>query len=102
MLFVNSGIKKEFQSQIANAIAVKKENVPCLMLIFNDEENGNGLKKFRWDGDLNTLTVDDIEMFISDWEADILTPILKSEKPPFSQFGPVYTLVGTTHDEFAY
>ena len=53
-----------------------------LMLMFNDEENSNGLKKYKWDGDLNTITVDDIQIFIDEWEADILTPILKSQKPP--------------------
>jgi hypothetical protein len=49
-----------------------------LMLMFNDEEHSNGLKKYRWEGDLNTITVDDIQIFIDEWEADILTPILKS------------------------
>jgi hypothetical protein len=60
MLFVTSGLLDEWQSNIASSFGIGKEQVPMLMLMFNDEENSNGLKKYKWDGDLNTITVDDI------------------------------------------
>jgi hypothetical protein len=73
-----------------------------ILLMFNDDERQGGTHRFKWEGDLNTITVEDIEMFIQDWEADILEPILKSQKPPEKQEEIVQVLVGTTHDAFAY
>jgi hypothetical protein len=53
-----------------------------LMIVSSNEEEGSGRKRYKYEGDLNTLTKSDIESFIFDWEADVLEPILKSQKPP--------------------
>lgn len=51
------------------------------MLVNHNEEEGSK-SRYKFEGDLNTLTVRDIESFMFDWEAGILEPILKSQKPP--------------------
>ena len=67
---------------MTQSFGVKRDDVPLLMLIVNDEENDRGLMKYKWDGDLSSMTIDDVETFIDDWEADNVTPILKSQEPP--------------------
>ena len=79
VLFVTSGITDDFQKPIiTNSFGVQKGDVPRLMLIVNDEENDRGLMKYKYDGDIATMTVDDIELFLDDWEADIIPPVLKT------------------------
>lgn len=39
MLFVTSGLSDEWQANIATSFGIGKEQVPMLLLMFNDEEN---------------------------------------------------------------
>ena len=103
-MFVTTGYGAgEWQDNIIKHIGLKKEMFPALIIMQNNEETTSGKKRFKYEGSLGTLTVQDVETFIDDWAADILPPLLKSEKPPKDPLdGNVHVLVGTTHDEFAY
>jgi len=76
--------------------------MPLLMILTHNEEAKTGNYRYKFEGNLDTLTVKDIERFINDWEADAIPQMLKSQKPPASQDTTAFALVGTTHDEFAY
>lgn len=53
-----------------------------LMIVHNNEEAKSGTMRYRYKGDLDSLSVQDIQSFISDWESNWLEPILKSQPVP--------------------
>jgi len=78
ILFVTSGVTDGIQSRLAEFIGVEKGDLPSMRLIAPEES----MLKFVWEGDVNALTGDDIQKFVSDFKAGNLQPHLKSEDIP--------------------
>lgn len=56
------------------------------------------MKKFVYDGDISSITVDSLRNFISDFKDSKLEAFLKSEPVPETQEGPVTVVVGKTFE----
>lgn len=52
------------------------------------------MKKFSYEGDVKSLTVDSLKSFIEDFKSGKLAPFLKSEAIPESNDEPVKVIVG--------
>jgi len=57
------------------------------------EPSEENVRKFKFDGDIEKMTVDDISKFVNDFNAGKLTPFLKSEAIPEDNSGPVKVVV---------
>lgn len=95
LLYVHSGIKDGIQSRLADFVGVEDKDLPRLMIIAFAEE---GVDKYVFDGDVNSLTNDDVEKFVTRFEKGELTKFLKSEPVPETQEGPVHVVVGKSFD----
>lgn len=56
------------------------------------------MRKFIYNGQLSTLSVNSIKEFVQDFKAGVLRPSLKSEPEPAND-GPLTVIVGTTFDK---
>lgn len=56
------------------------------------------MRKFIYNGQLSTLSVNSIKEFVQDFKAGVLRPHLKSEPEPTND-GPLTVIVGTTFDK---
>jgi len=91
ILYAHSGVKDGIQQRLAEFVGVESSDLPRLMVIgFNQE----GVDKFVYDGDINALTADDVDKFITRYQNGELTKFLKSEEIPETQEGPVTVVVG--------
>lgn len=89
--FATSGVTSGIQQRLAEFVGVTKENLPRLMIVgFNDE----GVDKFIFDGDMNSLTEEDVDKFVTRFGKGELSKFLKSEDEPETQEGPVTVIVG--------
>ena len=79
------------QQKLADYIGVDAKAAPTIRVIrFGDDD----IEKFRYEGNLNELTVDGISNFIDQFKAGSLKPFLKSEVIPEPNNGPVKVVVG--------
>lgn len=101
MVYVTTGISGPAEN-FGKTLGIFKADMPILMILTHNDEAKTGNFRYRYEGNLDTLTVADVDGFINDWEADVIPQMLKSEKPPASQETIAHALVGTTHDEYAY
>uniref|UniRef100_A0A7S3SXQ9 protein disulfide-isomerase n=1 Tax=Strombidinopsis acuminata TaxID=141414 RepID=A0A7S3SXQ9_9SPIT len=96
VLFVTSGATDGIQAKLAEFVGVSKDMLPTLRLI---EPTDAGIKKFRYDNDINALNVEALGAWVDDFKAGKLSPFLKSEDVPEVQDGPVQVIVGKNFDQ---
>lgn len=94
ILFVVSGTENGIQQRLAEFVGVDAAATPTLRLLAPGEE----MRKFVYNGQISTITVNSIKEFIQDFKAGILKPNLKSEPEPVND-GPLTVIVGTTYDK---
>jgi protein disulfide-isomerase A1 len=91
ILYVHSGIKSAMHTKLAEFLGVTEEDLPLLMIIgFNKE----GVDKFRWEGDISTLSVDDLDKFVTQFEEGALKKFMKTEEIPEKDDEHVKIIVG--------
>jgi protein disulfide-isomerase A1 len=91
ILYAYSGVTDGIQQRLAEFVGVETTDMPRLMIVgFNAE----GVDKFVYDGDINALSSDDVEKFVTKYQNGDLTKYLKSEEVPETQEGPVTVVVG--------
>ena len=91
IFFAHSGVKDGIQQRLAEFTGVTADNLPRLMIVgFNPA----GIDKYVFDGDLTSLTADDVEKFVQQFEAGELKKFLKSEEVPTEDDGAVKVVVG--------
>jgi protein disulfide isomerase len=88
MLFSYSGVSEGIQERLAEFVGVTAADLPTLRALQPAD-----MKKFMWDGDLKSLTVDGVGKWIDDVVAGRAAAHLKSEEPPAEQ-GDVTVIVG--------
>lgn len=94
ILFVHSGIKEGIQTRLAEFVGVTDADLPRLMIVgFNEA----GIDKFRWEGDISTLTAADLDKFVTQFEGGQLKKFLKTEEIPESDDGHVKIIVGKNY-----
>jgi len=87
-----AGSNEPMDQRLMDYVSVEPEELPTVRLVANPMAS---MTKYKLEGELKEAS---IMAFVSDFEAQRLKPHLKSEEPPNSQTGPVYTLVGSTFD----
>jgi len=63
------------------------------------EPTEDNVRKFKFDGDVEKMTVDDITKFVADFNDGKLTPFQKSEAIPEDNSGPVKVVVGHSFED---
>jgi len=96
VLFSYSGVSDGIQEQLAEFIGVTAEDLPTILIIDPADEN---VRKFKYEGDVEKLTVEDVRKFVGDFTDGKLKPFLKSEAVPESNDGPVTVVVGHSFEE---
>jgi protein disulfide-isomerase A1 len=96
MLFVYSDVEEGMQARLADYLSIENNNLPALRIL--DPANKD-LKKYIYYGDLESLSVEDIRSFISDFNAGKLKPFFKSDRPPKDTTKPLKLVVGSTHKD---
>lgn len=96
ILFAHSGVTEGIQEQLGEFIGVTADDLPTLRILAPTEES---IKKFKWEGDVSALTVDDVKQFVADFKADKLSAFLKSEKAPENNDGPVKIVVSSQFND---
>ncbi len=82
---------------MAEFVGTTEEDLPRLLTLgFNEA----GIDKFVYDGDLATLTVEDVEKFLTQYESGELSKFLKSEDVPETNDEAVKVVVGKTFNDF--
>jgi len=97
LLFAYSGVVESYQKEIAHLSGVNRKNLPKLR-VFNPLSNG--VLKYRYEGDVNEMEVEDVVEFIQDYKRGVLKPFYRSLKPPAVNDGPIKIVVGKTYPEF--
>jgi len=93
ILFVTSGTEEGIQQRLAEFIGVDAAATPTIRLLSPGEE----MKKFVFPGSIDSVSVNALSKWISEYKSGALAPHLKSEEEPETQ-GPVTILVGTNYD----
>jgi len=91
ILFVKSTTTDGIQQKLADYIGVDAKAAPTIRLVKFTEDD---MLKFKWEGNINELTVDSIGHYIQDFKNGNLKPFLKSEAIPEKNDGPVTVVVG--------
>jgi len=91
ILFSTSGVSSGIQERLAEFLGVVKEDMPTIRIVNPAED----LKKFRFDGNVNELTLEVLTKFVNDFKDDKLLPHRKSEPIPETNDGGVKVVVGT-------
>jgi len=87
-----AGSSEPMDQRLMDYVSVEPEELPTVRLVATPMAS---MTKYKLEGELTEAS---ITAFVNDFEAQRLKPHLKSEEPPTSQTGPVYTLVGSTFD----
>lgn len=96
IFFVHSGVKDGIQSRLAEFVGVTEADLPRLMIVgFNPQ----GIDKYKWEGDISSLSAADIDKFVTQYEGGQLEKFLKSEDVPENDEGPVRTVVGKNFND---
>jgi len=96
ILFSYSGVTEGIQEQLGEFIGVTADDLPTMRIIEPAEEN---VKKFKFEGDVENLTVEDVRKFITDFTDGKLKPFMKSDPVPEDNSGPVKVVVGHNFQE---
>jgi len=91
ILFVKSTTTDGIQQKLADYVGVDAKTAPTIRLV---EFANDDLQKFKFEGSLESLSVDALDQFISDFKEGKLKAHLKSEPIPEENNGPVKVLVG--------
>jgi protein disulfide isomerase len=95
ILFSYSGVSEGIQEQLGEFIGVTAEDLPTIRIIEPSEES---VKKFKFEGDVENLTVEDVRKFITEFTEGKLVAHMKSDPIPETQ-GAVKVVVGKNfHD----
>jgi protein disulfide-isomerase A1 len=96
ILFVKSTTTDGIQQKLADYIGVDAKSAPTIRIIkFADDD----IQKFRYEGNLNEMTVESLTNFIDDFKAGSLKTFLKSEAIPEPNNGPVKVVVGNSWND---
>ena len=77
--FVTSGSVKSIHKKFANTNDVTKAEMPQLVIVDPTHHlNHSPMVKYVWEGDIKTLTADDIKNFVGEFQAGNLHVHLKS------------------------
>jgi len=93
MLFSYAGSANQIQGKLAEFIGVSEDDYPTIRVL-----QPANMKKFAWDGDVKTVTVEQIGKFLDGVLDGSIKPHLKSAAEPETQ-GDVTVIVGTTFDK---
>ena len=74
---------------------MRKEDTPCILIL---DPSGIDYIKYRWSGEIESLSVRDLKAFIKDFRDEKLDPYYRSEPIPVEQ-GSLTTLVGINWKE---
>jgi protein disulfide-isomerase A1 len=96
IFFSYSGVTEGIQQRLAEFVGVTTENLPRLMIV---AFNAQGVDKYVYEGDVSSLTGDEVDKFLSTYEDGTLEKYLKSEDVPESDDAPVKTVVGKNFKE---
>jgi len=96
ILFSYSGVTEGIQEQLGEFIGVTSEDLPTIRIMEPTEDN---VRKFKYEGEVEKVTVEDIKKFVSDFKDGKLTPFMKSEAVPESNDGPVKVVVATQFED---
>lgn len=95
ILFVTSGVTDGIQERLAEFIGVTSEDLPTMRLISPTDQ----MLKYVYEGDVKTMTVDDIKQYVASFKDGKLAPHLKSEPIPEDNGDAVTTLVGKNWED---
>merc|ERR1712113_1009486 len=88
-LFSIAGSSEPMDQRLMDYVSVEPEDLPTVRILTDPMAT---MTKYRMDtGEVSGAS---ISQFVKDFETGRLTPHLKSEEPPTTQIGPVFTLVG--------
>jgi protein disulfide-isomerase A1 len=90
ILFVVSGVTEGIQQRLGEFIGVEEKDLPTLRLL----DPADGMKKFNYQGSVQSLTVDNIRQFVDDFQNKRLQAFLKSEEIPAESNDPLKIIVG--------
>lgn len=96
ILFSYSGVTEGIQEQLGEFIGVTSDDLPTIRIMQPTEDN---VRKFKYEGDVEKITVEEIEKFVNDFNEGKLKPFLKSEAIPESNDGPVKVVVGHSFED---
>lgn len=97
IIFAHSGVSEGIQQRLAEFVGTTEEDLPRLLTL---GFNPSGIDKYVYDGDLATLTVEDIDKFLTQYESGELSKFLKSEDIPEANDEPVKVVVGKSFNDF--
>lgn len=90
IVFVTSGVEEGIQSRLGEFIGVTPDMLPTVRILSPEQ----GMKKFAFEEDVNSLSLASIQKFVDDFKAGNLSPFLKSEPIPETQESAVHVVVG--------
>lgn len=96
ILFSYSGVTEGIQEQLGEFIGVTSKDLPTLRIVKPAEDN---VHKYIYEGDVESITVEDIKKFVTDFTEGKLTPHMKSEAVPEDNSGPVKVIVGKNFED---
>merc|ERR1712039_628146 len=79
--------------RLMDYVSVEPEEMPTVRIVTSPV---GSMTKYRLEG--GEITEATILSFVQDFAGDKLKPHMKSESPPMSQHGPVFTVVGSTFE----
>jgi len=92
---VTSGVSEGIQQRLADFIGVTKSDLPTLRILDPSKDMAKYTSTVVVD---ETLTVDSISSFLTEFKDGKLEPFLKSEPIPETQDGPVTVVVGKSFE----
>jgi protein disulfide-isomerase A1 len=95
ILFSTSSVKGGIQERLAEFIGVSEADLPTLRIISPEAD----MKKFTYEGDVASMTADNVSSFLNDFKTGNLKVHLKSAPVPESNDGPVKVVVGSQFEE---
>ena len=96
ILFAHSGVKDGIQQRLGEFVGVTDKDMPRLMIV---GFGGEGVDKYVYSGNINEITVADIDKFVTGFTSGTLHKFLKSEEIPTNDEGPVKVVVGKNFDD---
>lgn len=78
IIFAYSDVSGGIQSRLSEFVGVTASMLPCVRILDPTKD----MAKFAYEGDINSMTVDNIGSFIQDFKDNKLEPFLKSDPIP--------------------
>ena len=76
--FVTSALKRGAQSRLGDYLSFGQEDLPLMVAI----EQKNQLLKYKYEADIQAMTLADVKKFVKEFKSGKLKPLLKSEPTP--------------------